>query len=81
MPSLDTGRVSLRELGALVGVQVDLGIEDRRDFDRLLDVPLRVLAREFRNPSAFRRYVLSKLEQAEDRARVRRIAAIFKESR
>ncbi len=81
MPSLDTGRVSLRELGAFVGVEIELGVEDRREFERLLDVPIRLLAREFRNPSAFRRYVLSKLAQAEDRERVRRIGKIFKEPR
>ena len=81
MPSLDTGRVSLRELGELVGLQIELGVEDRLEFERLLGVPLRLLARQFRSRSAFRRYVTSKLEQAEDRARVRRIAAIFKESR
>lgn len=77
MSSLDTGRISLRELGELVGVQVEVTVEDRAGFDRLLDVPLRLLATEFRRPVAFRRFVLNKLEQAEERTRLRRIAAIF----
>lgn len=77
MPRLDIGRISLRELGELVGVQVEASVEEREGFDRFFDVPLRMLERQFRSSASFRSFVLRKLEQAEDRARTLRIAAIF----
>jgi len=79
MPSLEKQlmRLTLRQLGELVEVKIEPSVEDRPGFDKLLDVPLRLLAREFRNGAAFRKFVVAKLEQAEDRARLRRIFSIF----
>jgi len=70
-------RQTLRQIGAAVGVQVEVSADDRAGFDRLLDVPLRTLAAEFRSEAALRAFVLRKLEQAHDREHIRRIAAIF----
>lgn len=77
MTRLDRVRLSLRELGELAGAQVEPSAEDRAGFEKLLIVPLRVLAREFRSPTAFGAFVQRKLEQGQERARVRRIAALF----
>lgn len=77
MPSLDIGRISLRELGELVGLHVTVTVADRAGFEAFLHVPLRRLRAEFRTPRAFGAFVLNKLDQAEERARVRRIAALF----
>lgn len=64
-------RMTLRQLGA------EASAEDRLGFEQLLDLPLRLLAAEFRSRAAFRRFVMHKLEQAQERERLRRIAAIF----
>lgn len=77
MTKLVAVRLSLRELGELAGAQVEASAEDRAGFEMLLHVPLRVLAREFRSPAAFGAFVLRKLEQGQERARLRRIAALF----
>lgn len=68
---------TLRQLGAAAGVEVAADPSDRPDFDRFLDVPLRLLASEFRSDAALRAFILSKLEQGRARAVVQRIAKIF----
>lgn len=79
MPSLENQlmRLTLRQLAELVEVQVEASVDDRVDIERLFDVPLRLLAAEFRSRAAFRAFVLRKLEQGQARKRSRRFAAIF----
>lgn len=70
-------RLTLRQLGELVEVQIESTDEERAGFEKFLEIPLRLLAREFRSRAALRVFVLRKLEQAESRKHARAIAAIF----
>ncbi|HEX3853324.1 MAG TPA: hypothetical protein VHW01_20310 [Polyangiaceae bacterium] len=70
-------RLSLHALGRALELPVEPSVEDSANMARSYHAPLWRVRRMFRSEAAFRAFVARKLEQADERASVRRIAAIF----
>lgn len=70
-------RLSLRELGAVLGFSIERSDDEQLGFERFYDQSLALLSRQFVSPQAFKDFVHRKFDQAREREAVRRIAAIF----
>jgi hypothetical protein len=70
-------RLSLLELGQALALPIAPSVTDTADFEPQLSVPMWRLRSRFSSETAFRSFVARKLDQAEERASVLRIAAIF----
>ena len=70
-------RISLHALGCALELPVEPSVDDSASMARSFHAPLWRVRRMFRSEAAFRSFVVRKIDQADHRASVRRIAAIF----
>jgi hypothetical protein len=70
-------RLSLHALGRALELPVEPSADDSANMARSFHAPLWRVRRMFSSEGAFRSFVARKLDQAGERAAVRRIAAIF----